>query len=222
MPIVRFEGACIECKLGDNLRRVLLDAKLPLYNKLAKPIHCRGLGVCGMCAVKLRGSVSWPTKIESLRMRLPPHKLDAGLRLACQCSVHGDLVVERFKGIWGQHVSASREEHAHSVHHKTASDSVQSKHISGVDLLAHRGERCSAAGQQSGWGSTAVAVRDQQAVLESMVLDPQRRRLASMHKPRRRPVSVRRHVSAMSPLARRDHLRLRAQSNARLCELRDR
>ncbi|QDS89793.1 hypothetical protein EC9_39930 [Rosistilla ulvae] len=106
MPIVTFGGVQIECELGANLRRVLMKAKLPLYHPLARFTHCRGMGTCGTCAVKLRGSASWPTKLEALRLRLPPHTAEAGLRLACQCSVHGDLDVEKFGGVWGQHLDS--------------------------------------------------------------------------------------------------------------------
>ncbi|QDV70299.1 hypothetical protein Poly24_40190 [Rosistilla carotiformis] len=105
MPIVTFGGVRIECDLGANLRRVLLKAKLPLYHPLARIANCRGLGTCGTCAVKLRGSASWPTKLEALRLRMPPHAAEAGLRLACQCVVHGDLDVEKFGGVWGQNLS---------------------------------------------------------------------------------------------------------------------
>ena len=34
---------------------------------------------------------------------------ERGLRLACQCSVHGDLEVTKYEGLWGQHVEAPEE-----------------------------------------------------------------------------------------------------------------
>jgi ferredoxin len=37
-------------------------------------------------------------------MRFPPHHPEAGLRLACQCTVLGDLTVTKYQGLWGQHV----------------------------------------------------------------------------------------------------------------------
>ncbi|MEZ6086913.1 MAG: 2Fe-2S iron-sulfur cluster-binding protein [Pirellulaceae bacterium] len=101
MPTVNFGQVQVTCELGANLRQVLMQAKLPLYHKVARPFHCRGLGTCGTCAVKIRGSVSWPTKIELWRLKLPPHTMEAGLRLACQCEVHGDVDVEKFGGVWG-------------------------------------------------------------------------------------------------------------------------
>ena len=102
MPIVRFAGQSVECPHGANLRMVLIRARLPLYTRVAQALHCRGHGTCGTCAVHIEGPVSEPTAAELRRLRLPPHKLEGGLRLACQCSVQGDLVVTKHKGLFGQ------------------------------------------------------------------------------------------------------------------------
>jgi ferredoxin len=104
MPVVRFAGAEVECDVGANLRRVLLEARLPLYNPPMKIIHCRGFGTCGTCAVKIEGDVSPMTSIERWRLGFRPHRADAGLRLACQCEVRGDLELTKFPGRWGQAV----------------------------------------------------------------------------------------------------------------------
>lgn len=101
MPNILFQGQAIECEEGANLRQVLLNAKLSPYNGVAKTIHCRGLGTCGTCSVKIEGDVSEPTKIEKWRLGFPPHRSDSGLRLACQCRVLGDLRIEKFDGLWG-------------------------------------------------------------------------------------------------------------------------
>ena len=101
MPKISFSGQEIDCEAGANLRRVLLDANLPLYNGIANAIHCRGLGTCGTCAVELEGNVSEPTKVEKWRLGFPPHRSDTGLRLACQCQVLGDLKIEKHGGMWG-------------------------------------------------------------------------------------------------------------------------
>ena len=107
MPKVTFNGDTIDCDHGDNLRRVLMDASLPLYNGIAKQIHCRGLGTCGTCAVSVKGNVSPKTAVENWRLGFPPHKHGTGLRLACQCKVLGDLELEKHQGMWGQHVDSS-------------------------------------------------------------------------------------------------------------------
>jgi len=43
---------------------VLLRARLPLYTRVARAIHCRGSGACGTCAVRVEGPVSEPTPAE--------------------------------------------------------------------------------------------------------------------------------------------------------------
>jgi ferredoxin len=102
MPSVRFAGQVVECPVGANLRTVLVRARLPLYNGAARAIHCRGMGACGTCAVRIVGRVSEPTAVERVRLDFPPHDRDKGLRLACQCKVLGDLEVTKYAGLWGQ------------------------------------------------------------------------------------------------------------------------
>ena len=102
MPTIRFDDEKIECPMGANLRVVLLRARLPLYTRVARAVHCRGHGTCGTCAVHVEGPVSEPTPAELRRLRLPPHRPDSGLRLACQCNVLGDLTVTKGAGLWGQ------------------------------------------------------------------------------------------------------------------------
>jgi ferredoxin len=103
MPKVCFAGQTIECPSGANLRVVLLRARLPLYTTVARAIHCRGHGACGTCAVRVEGPVSEPTEIELRRLRLPPHRPEGGLRLACQTNVLGDVTVTKYDGLFGQH-----------------------------------------------------------------------------------------------------------------------
>jgi ferredoxin len=102
VPIVCFAGQEVECPYGANLRMVLLRARLPLYTLVARALHCRGRGMCGTCAVRIVGPVSEPTDAEQQRLRSFPHHPEAGLRLACQCSVLGDLVVTKHEGLFGQ------------------------------------------------------------------------------------------------------------------------
>ena len=101
MPTVSFAGQEVECPEGANLRTVLLRARLPLYNGVARAIHCRGFGTCGTCAVTIEGTVNEPTSVETWRLDFPPHEEGAGLRLACQVKVLGDLVVTKHPGLWG-------------------------------------------------------------------------------------------------------------------------
>jgi ferredoxin len=102
MPTISFAGTTVECPVGANLRMVMIRARLPLYNSAARALNCRGRGTCGTCAVRIDGSVSEPTPAELRRLAFAPHKPEAGLRLACQCNVLGDLVVTKYAGLWGQ------------------------------------------------------------------------------------------------------------------------
>ncbi len=102
MPTVTIDKQVIECQKGDNLRNVLLDAGAPLYNGFAKQIHCRGLGTCGTCSIEIEGQVTPMTRVEKWRLSFPPHEIELGLRLACQCRVEGNLVLVKHSGMWGQ------------------------------------------------------------------------------------------------------------------------
>jgi len=84
------------CQDGDNLRQVLLQAGVGLYNGPAKVVNCLGLGTCGTCAVAVSGPVSEPSLAEKLRAPLLK-----GRRLACQTTVLGDLTVVKYEGTWG-------------------------------------------------------------------------------------------------------------------------
>ena len=102
MPTVTFGERAVECLPGSNLRMVLLRARLPLYNSVAAALNCRGNGVCGTCTVRIEGEASPPTAAELRRLGHFPHRPGAGLRLACQVSVLGDLVVTKPAGLFGQ------------------------------------------------------------------------------------------------------------------------
>lgn len=104
MPKILFNGQTVECGSGENLRLVLLAAKLPLYNGIARGIHCRGMGTCGTCAIEIEGDVSPKTAVEKWRLGFPPHRKECGLRLACQCQVLGDLKLTKHEGMWGSRV----------------------------------------------------------------------------------------------------------------------
>ncbi len=107
MPTISFAGQSVECPQGANVRKTLLAAGLSPYNGAMKALNCHGLGTCGSCAVRVEGDAAPPTKIERWRLGFPPHNsktggLAAGLRLACQCTVEGDLSVAKMPGLWGQ------------------------------------------------------------------------------------------------------------------------
>ncbi|OKH31868.1 (2Fe-2S)-binding protein [[Phormidium ambiguum] IAM M-71] len=102
MPKVTAQGKTFECASGANLRKVLLENGIPLYNGQAALMNCRGIGTCGTCAVKVEGEVSEASWREKARLGLPPHSPSKNLRLACQTKVLGDVQVTKFDGMWGQ------------------------------------------------------------------------------------------------------------------------
>lgn len=104
MPTVTVRDRTIPCESGAVLRDVLLAADESPHNGRAQRLNCRGFGSCGTCAVAVSGAVSDLTRRERLRLSVPPHDPDSGLRLACQTRVLGDVTVEKFPGFWGQHV----------------------------------------------------------------------------------------------------------------------
>lgn len=102
MPTVTAQGKTIQCKTGQNLRRVLLKQGINVYNGKAALINCRGIGSCGTCAVRIEGEVSEANWRDRTRRSLPPHNSSRNLRLACQTQVLGDIRVTKFDGFWGQ------------------------------------------------------------------------------------------------------------------------
>lgn len=109
MPTVRFRGRAFDCVHGAVLRDVLLAGDESPHNGASGVVNCRGLGSCGTCAVEVSGPVSDRTRRERLRLRVPPHDLDSGLRLACQTQVLGDVTVEKHVGLWGQQGTRERD-----------------------------------------------------------------------------------------------------------------
>ncbi len=104
VPVVCYRGETVTVDRGTVLRDALRDAGLSVHNGGAAALNCRGHGSCGTCAVAISGETSRPTRRERLRLSVPPHDPDSGLRLACQTRVEGDVVVEKGDGFWGERV----------------------------------------------------------------------------------------------------------------------
>lgn len=102
MPKVTAQGKTFDCAQGANLRQVLLENGIPLYNGQATLFNCHGIGTCGTCAVMVEGEVSEASWREKTRLGIPPHSADKNRRLACQTKVLGDVRVTKFDGMWGQ------------------------------------------------------------------------------------------------------------------------
>jgi ferredoxin len=84
MPTIVVRGQTLTCEYGVNLRQVLLDHQINLYNGKSKIINCRGLGSCGTCPVAIEGEIFPPNWRDQTRRSFPPHSLDRNLRLACE------------------------------------------------------------------------------------------------------------------------------------------
>lgn len=110
MPTVTFRGQEIECEADAVLRDVLLEAGTPPHNGQANVLNCGGHGSCGTCAVDITGDVSDRGRRETVRLSVPPHDSDGGLRLACQTRVQGDVTVQKYPGFWGQHTDQDPEQ----------------------------------------------------------------------------------------------------------------
>ena len=113
MPTIEFDGVTVNCEAGENLRTALMRTGLPLYNGIARQIHCRGLGTCGTCAVEVTcggagdqqcdvsARVTPTTAVERWRLAFPPHQTGSALRLACQCRILDDVKLKKYRGLWG-------------------------------------------------------------------------------------------------------------------------
>lgn len=102
MPTVTAQGKTFDCAPGANLRQVLLQNGVDLYNGQARLINCRGIGTCGTCAVQITGAVSAVNWRDRARRSLPPHTPERDLRLACQTKVLGNIRVTKYDEFWGQ------------------------------------------------------------------------------------------------------------------------
>jgi ferredoxin len=93
----------IEVQPGANLRVALREAGVQVYSGIDKYLNCRGLGMCGTCAVYVKkgmDNLSKKSMMEKVNFTLHPKTSFAvighedEMRLACQCSVQGDVEVE--------------------------------------------------------------------------------------------------------------------------------
>lgn len=117
MPIVKFvkENKEIEVPPGANLRREAMKVGVNLNQGVLgycqgmfKYANCRGLGLCGTCAVLITSgmdNVNPMTRREWLKLKCPVPvgdplpgmayvKYEDKMRLACQVRVEGDIEVE--------------------------------------------------------------------------------------------------------------------------------
>ncbi|MEM4453469.1 MAG: ASKHA domain-containing protein [Thermofilaceae archaeon] len=87
MPIVEVRGiGFFDAKEGENLLALIRRHGVTL------PAGCGGLGLCGMCRVRVvRGELTAPTRRE---IEILADRLEEGWRLACQAQVIGNTTLE--------------------------------------------------------------------------------------------------------------------------------
>ena len=94
MVKVLAQGKTFYSRRGANLRQVLLENNIDLYNGGATIIS-------GTCAVEVVGEISEVNWRFATRRSLP-HSPTRNFRLACQTQVLGDISVTKFDLFWGQ------------------------------------------------------------------------------------------------------------------------
>ncbi len=106
MPIVKFvnEKKEIEVPVGANLRQEAIKAGINLYPHVHKVMNCHGFGGCGSCRVRVvKGMENTQPMgaLEKVRFNCVPDHLPLAyignedtMRLACKCTVQGDIEVE--------------------------------------------------------------------------------------------------------------------------------
>ena len=73
-----------------NADETVLDSMRRAGESLYAP--CAGRGICGKCRIIARGELTAPTDAE--RDHLSPDQLAAGVRLACQARIAGDVTIQ--------------------------------------------------------------------------------------------------------------------------------
>lgn len=101
MPVVTFHNQhrSFEVEPGTNLREFMLRVNVSPYKGLDMLTNCRGHNFCGTCAVEIvdgkgaspRGQDEEATLVGNLAIA---RVVDKNLRLACQTTITGDMVVK--------------------------------------------------------------------------------------------------------------------------------
>jgi ferredoxin len=92
----RKENVTVDVVDGTNLRKACIDSGIDPYPALGGMLSCRGKGFCGTCVVLVDDptQLSAPSAREVRYLKRFEPELGKSLRLSCQASVRGPLVVE--------------------------------------------------------------------------------------------------------------------------------
>jgi ferredoxin len=91
----RKEDITADVPEGTNLRQACIDAGVDPYPALGGMLSCRGKGFCGTCVVQVDepSNLSEPSRREARYLKRLSPGLAAELRLSCQASVKGPVIV---------------------------------------------------------------------------------------------------------------------------------
>ena len=100
MAKVKFvrENVEVECKDGENLRKVAMREGIELYPGVHKFLNCHGMAQCGECRVYVKKGMETTNKpgfLELARTRFSYFRIghEDEVRLACQTTVSGDVEI---------------------------------------------------------------------------------------------------------------------------------
>lgn len=94
MPKVNFvrENKIIDCKEGENLRKLALLSGIRIYPGIFQLLNCRGLGMCGTCKVDVEPEGGVAPKKWKLREKARGF-CKGNERFSCQIKVMSDITV---------------------------------------------------------------------------------------------------------------------------------
>jgi ferredoxin len=82
----------LDAKVGDNLRKTLLENKVELYRGLKKKLgNCGGQGQCTFCAVDFVEGEGWQERSDYENKKIA--KLPPNARLACMNNIQGPATI---------------------------------------------------------------------------------------------------------------------------------
>jgi len=84
----------IQAKVGDNLRKVLLDNNVPVYQGMRQTLgNCGGAGQCTFCAFDLTETKGWAERSDYENKKLA--KLSPDARLTCLNNIQGPVTLKK-------------------------------------------------------------------------------------------------------------------------------
>ena len=88
----------LEAPTGTNIRQLLVDNGINVYQSVTRWTNCKGKQLCGTCIVNVvdgSPNTNWKSIDEASTLRANPDSY----RLSCVTFAHGDVVVETFPPI---------------------------------------------------------------------------------------------------------------------------